>query len=102
MPMRRAINCLLIAVVLYGCNHDPTSGPTIVSFTPTQARPGETVTITGRNLRNSLSVSFGGTPAASFSIIESTTVTAIVGSGSTGEVKIIASNGSASLPGFIF
>jgi hypothetical protein len=56
------------------------SAPTITSVTPS-AGPvagGNTVTITGTNLTNTTSVSFGSTPATSFSNVSDTQVTAVV------------------------
>lgn len=71
---------------------------TITSFTPTAAHTGETITIHGESLSNTRSVSFGGTAAASFKIIDANTVTAVVGNGATGDVTVNIS----SLPGFSF
>lgn len=54
--------------------------PTITAITPS-AGPvagGNTVTITGTNLTNTTSVSFGGTPATSFSNVSDTQITAVV------------------------
>lgn len=74
--------------------------PTITAFTPTSANPGATVTITGTNLTGATAVSFGGTPATSFSVTNATTISAVVGSGATGEVKVTTPGGSAAMPGF--
>src|SRR5262245_27482594 len=100
--MKRAINTFLIACVLFGCQKDYYPAPAVESFTPAQAGSGETVTITGRNLGRTLGVSFGGTPAANYEIVNSTTVTAIVAGGSTGSVEVHTTGGYASRPGFTF
>ena len=76
--------------------------PTVTSFTPTQGKSGATVTITGTNLTGTTAVSFGGTAATSFSVTNATTVTAVVGSGASGEVKVTTAAGSATLAGFTF
>lgn len=76
--------------------------PTITSFTPTTAAAGAVVTITGINLLGTTAISFGGTPATSFIIIDATTVTAVVGSGTSGSIAITTPGGTASLAGFTF
>lgn len=74
--------------------------PTITSFTPTSAVPGSTITITGTNFTGATAVSFGGTAAASFTVTNATTISAVTGTGATGDVKVITPGGSASLAGF--
>jgi hypothetical protein len=76
------------------------AAPTIASFSPTSAPPGTTVTITGTNLTGATSVTFGGTAAASYSVVSGTSITAVVGTGSTGSVSVITAGGSATLAGF--
>jgi hypothetical protein len=74
--------------------------PTITSFSPASAAPGATVTITGTNLTGASSVSFGGTAAASFAVASATSITAVVGTGSSGSVSVVTTGGTASLAGF--
>ncbi len=80
--------------------------PTISSFSPTEAASGATVTITGTNFTGTgVSVStlkFGGTAASSFTVINSTTITAVVASGTSGSVLVTTSGGTASLNGFSY
>ena len=76
--------------------------PTISSFTPTSAAAGATVTITGSNLTGATAVSFGGSPAASFIVVNSTTITAVVGTGTSGSVNVTTSFGIAIKAGFTF
>ncbi len=76
--------------------------PTISSFTPTTAALGTTVTISGTNLSGATGVKFGGVAATSFSVINSTTITAVVGSGATGDVAVTTSGGTATKSGFTF
>ena len=76
--------------------------PTVTSFTPTSAATGTTVTITGTNFTGATAVHFGAAPAASFTVVNSTTITAIVGNGGSGNVFVSSPSGSGSLPGFTF
>lgn len=76
--------------------------PAISSFTPTGAGAGATVTITGTNLSGTTTVTFGGTNATSFTNVSATTVTAVVGSGTSGNVSITTPGGTASRSGFAF
>jgi hypothetical protein len=76
--------------------------PFIYSFTPAEAATGATVTITGLNLSGTTSVSFGDTPAASFNIVNPSTVKAVVGNGSSGSVRITNAYGTAEMTGFTY
>lgn len=68
--------------------------PTITSFTPTTASTGVTVTITGTNFTGT-EVKFGGTDAASFSVVSPTQITAVVGAGATGKITVTTDGGTA-------
>lgn len=76
--------------------------PTISSFAPTTAGPGQTVTITGTNFTGTTSVDFGGTIATSFTVVSSTSITAVVGAGTSGSVTVTTPSGTISLAGFTF
>lgn len=76
--------------------------PTITSFTPTTGITGSTITITGTNFTTATAVSFGGVAAASFTVVNSTTITAVVGAGTSGNVAVTTIGGTASLPGFTY
>jgi len=76
--------------------------PTITSFTPVSGAQRDTVTITGTNFTNILAVSFGGAPAATFIPVNSSTIKAVVGAGTTGKVAVSTVYGDASLGGFTF
>jgi hypothetical protein len=76
--------------------------PTISSFLPAITGNGATVTITGTNLTGTTAVSFGGVAALSFTVINPTTVTAVVGSGATGNVSVTTGGGATLLPGFTY
>ncbi len=76
--------------------------PFISSFSTNQLISGSTITITGLNLSTVTSVSFGGTQAASFTIIDSGTIKAIVGSGSSGDLIITNPYGTAVKSGLTY
>ena len=76
--------------------------PTIGSFSPTTARRDEVVTIYGNELIDVSNVLFGGVAANSFNVISNTQIEARVGNGNSGNVTVVAPNGSDSKPGFIF
>jgi hypothetical protein len=80
----------------------PNPPPTIISFTPTSAKSGDTITITGTNLTGTSAITLGGAPVASFQVLSSTTITAVVGSGETGAVSLTTNGGLAVLFGFTF
>lgn len=69
--------------------------PYITSFTPAFAVSGATVTISGGNFNGTTSVVIGNVPAASFSIRSDTVLTVVVGSGSTGLIRITGARGTA-------
>jgi hypothetical protein len=77
------------------------TAPTITYFTP-QGHSGTTVTISGTNFGGASSVRFGGTPAASFTVISSTTITAVLGAGASGTVSVTTARGTATMGGFRF
>ena len=76
--------------------------PVITSFSPTRASEGDTVTINGRYLSGTNLLTFGGTSAATFNVLSSTTILAVVGSGSSGAISLTTQGGSTSLSGFTF
>jgi PKD-like domain/IPT/TIG domain len=78
------------------------NAPTITSFTPSSSGTGATITITGTNLNNTSSISLGGISVASFQVISSTTIMAVVGSGATGALSLTAAGGTAAISGFVF
>jgi hypothetical protein len=78
------------------------AAPTITNFTPTSAASGATVTITGTDFTGATAVSFGGTAASSFNVVNATTIQAIVGNGSSGELTVTNPTGKASKTGFVY
>jgi hypothetical protein len=76
--------------------------PVISSFTPASSGTGLTVTINGSNFNNVTSVSFGGTNAGSFNVVSSSVIEAVIGTGSSGNVSVTTTYGTASLAGFTY
>lgn len=76
------------------------ASPVVTSFTPTSGIGGTVVTITGGNFTNATGVSFGGVPAQSFTVVNSSTITATVGDGASGVVAVTTAFGTGSLAGF--
>ncbi|MCA6499188.1 MAG: IPT/TIG domain-containing protein, partial [Chitinophagaceae bacterium] len=76
--------------------------PTITSFAPTSAGAGRMITITGTNFNGTSVITLGGTPVASFTVVSSSSIIAIVGSGSSGAVSLTTPGGTSSLDGFTF
>ncbi|MFY7885140.1 MAG: IPT/TIG domain-containing protein, partial [Dolichospermum sp.] len=76
--------------------------PTISDFIPKIAGGGATLTITGTNFDGASTVNVGGTAVTSFTVVSSTSIRAIVGNGSTGNVSVVTPGGQALLAGFTF
>jgi YVTN family beta-propeller protein len=69
-------------------NITTTAPPAITAFAPSTGCSGSTVNITGANFTGATAVSFGGTDAASFTVNSSTSITAVLGNGATGNIRI--------------
>ncbi len=93
-------SCLATESVVFYRNKN--NEPTVRSFSPTTAGIGATVTITGVNFTGTSSVKFGGVPATSFNVVNSTTITAVVASGVSGAVSVTGTYGIDSLNGFVY
>jgi hypothetical protein len=75
--------------------------PIITSFSPTSAKNGDSVVITGTNFTGTnIVVKFGGTNASSITVNSATQITAIVGNGASGLVSVTTSQGTATKDGF--
>ena len=75
--------------------------PAIASFTPTAGRVGTTVAINGTNLTGATAISFGGVPAATFSVTGPATATAVVPAGAgAGPISVTtpAGTGASTTP----
>jgi hypothetical protein len=79
------------------------SSPTITSFTPSSGGNGASITIKGTGFTNADTVEFGGVLAQSFTVLSDTTITAVVGNGSTGNISVVTPvGGTGILAGFTF
>ena len=76
--------------------------PTITGFTPVSATLGDVVTITGDNLLGATAVTFGETAVASYSVLNATTITAVLADGHTGSVSVTTPSGTGNRGGFRF
>lgn len=92
-------------IVTANGNHNTLSifkngAPGIVSFSPTNATTGQTITILGNGLQNTTAVSFGDIPAQRFSVISPSEIRAVVGAGQSGNVTVTTAQGTYSIGGF--
>jgi len=71
------------------------STPTITSLGTTHGCIGSSLTINGTYLLGATAVSIGGTNVASFTVINATSIMAVVGNGTTGTVSVTTSFGIA-------
>ena len=72
-----------------------TAKPSITKFTPSTAKPGATVTITGKDLTGAKSVMVGSLKAT-FKVKSSTTITATVPTkAKSGKITVVTKNGTA-------
>ena len=82
--------------------------PVIYSVIPLIAKQGDTVTITGKYLAPGgfgpiiPTITFGGVAAASVTAPSFSVVKAVVGSGSSGTISLMACCGSTTYPGFVY
>jgi Leucine-rich repeat (LRR) protein/sugar lactone lactonase YvrE len=78
------------------------AAPTVTSFIPTNAGPGQTVTINGTNFTLITQVQFGGTNALSYNVVSSSQINAVVGFGASGNVTVTNPGGTGSFTGFTY
>ena len=76
--------------------------PNLIAFNPLSGSQNTFITINGHRLTGSKSVFFGGTSAASFNVLNDSTINAVVGTGSSGYVSVTTTKGTISLSGFVF
>lgn len=72
------------------------------AYYPKSGSAGTYVTITGSRFRDVSGVSFGGTPAASFTILSDTMITAVVAGGATGAITLKQFYGIIQVGGFTY
>ena len=75
------------------------SGPIVTSVSPCTGSTsgGTSVTITGSNFTGVTGVKFGTTPASSYTVTSSTSITAVAPAGSTGAVDVTVTTGGMRL-----
>jgi subtilisin-like proprotein convertase family protein len=74
-----------------------TNGPTIGAFAPATGPAGTQVVIPGTNFTGATSVTFGGIPAAAFTVNSATQITATVPAGAlSGPITVVTPAGSTS------
>ncbi len=76
--------------------------PTINSFAPLMGKTGDTILIKGVNLTAVTAVTFGDSAASYFTVLNDSTIKAVVGKGASGNVTVIYAGGSSPLAGFVF
>lgn len=77
--------------------------PLIASFAPLHAAPGSTIVIKGTNFNEVTGVTIGGVPAASYTIVSSTSIRAVVPATNNDNYIAVTGNGvTDSLGGFTF
>jgi hypothetical protein len=80
---------------LVGTPPPPPSPPTVTSFLPATGPPGTSVTVTGTSFTGTTDVSFGATPAVSYTVDSDTQITATVPVGAlTGPISVTNGNGT--------
>lgn len=84
-----------------GINAAVVNAQSITSFFPTSATTGTHVTITGTNLNGVTAVRFNGVEASSFTVVNSTTIIAVVGAGASGNVEVVK-GGTFTRSGFTY
>lgn len=77
--------------------------PALTSFSPAAGTYGTVDTIRGTGLTQVNTVTFGTQSALSFTILNDTTITAVVGEGASGNITVNpGSSTSATIPGFMY
>ncbi len=76
--------------------------PFISSLTPRNGTDGSVITIRGVHFTGTTAVSFGGTNAASYTVVSDSVIAAIVSGGSTGIVSVTNAFGPGTFNGFLY
>jgi len=84
-----------LALVAVSASLAVTAKPSITSFTPTKAKPGVMVTITGKNLKGAKTVEFAGLKGT-FKVVSAGKITAKVpAKAKSGKISVVTSAGTA-------
>jgi sugar lactone lactonase YvrE len=81
---------------------NPAPAPTVTAMSNSAGITGSSITITGTYFMGATAVTFGGTPAASFTVNSATSITAVVGAGASGAIAVTTPTGTGSLAGFTY
>jgi hypothetical protein len=76
--------------------------PVISTLSNDAGKTGTNIKITGSNFQNTITVTFGGKNASSFTVTSSTVIDAVVGEGASGDIIVTTQAGSVHYPGFMF
>jgi len=87
---------LMAALLVASLALAATSKPAITGFTPSTAKSGATVTITGKNLSGATAVTIGGLKASSFKVVSATKITVKLPSNAkAGKIVVKTKGGTA-------
>ena len=70
--------------------------PSISGISPDSGATGATILLSGSGFTGTTVVTFGGTPANSFTVLSDSTISAVVGAGTTGGISVSTSTGTVS------
>lgn len=98
LPLAMALSLLILMLTPLLPSAFATA-PIIMSFTPSTGGTATSVVITGTDFDTATAVTFGGTAATSFTVDSSTTITTIVGAGTTGVITVTTPRGTGTSVG---
>ncbi|MEX6689764.1 FG-GAP-like repeat-containing protein [Danxiaibacter flavus] len=78
------------------------AAPVITSFFPDGGGTNDTILIKGKNFTGVRSVKFGNVDATYITPLSDSAITAVIGSGATGDISVTTGSGTHSLPGFTY
>ncbi|MER5358062.1 IPT/TIG domain-containing protein [Streptomyces sp. NPDC002785] len=79
------------------------AAPVTTTSSPFSGPAGTVVTLTGTGFTNATAVAFGGTPAASFTVVSATEITAVAPAGAgTVQITVTTPDGTSSGKGFTY
>jgi len=87
---------LILSVATVSCSKKSSSpaAATATSFTPASAAVGATITISGTGFSGTATVTIGGVAATNVTVVNSTTITAVIPTGATSGAVVVTDGGS--------
>ena len=79
-----------------------TNKPMITSVSTDTGKKQASIIINGTNFTGITAVTFGGTPAVSFTVVSLTKIIAVVGGGASGNISVTNAGGASAYSGFTF